>query len=893
VTRLAPPYRGRTAAAGFVLDPALIGPSEARRRVIEHWVTGAGLYELPGGRWLLTLPAPVQVRCEQAIGLPLRRAGGLTGDGTATAPGTVRLTGGGLPIELAVERLPALDPAGWLDLDGLAYHQLAPVQLPPPRPVTPDPEPTPSTVDIRAVAGVGEQRGEVARLVRELTEGRGRGAAGGRAEPRRSRAADALSRLAMRTPAADHISRRHARYLKELTRQFETRQYGEALRNAIGLGGVGELLRLGLPGRRENISGPSLRPPGAGGGVIPYGPTVQSHLRELYQRAADDLERSGEFGSAAFVLADLLDQPAAAVALLERHGQLELAAELAEARELEPDLVVRLWWRAGRRDRAVLVARTRGAFAAAVQRLAKADAPGARELRLAWAASNREAGDYLGAVEAVWPETDLRAGAVRDIQAGMALGGPLAAHLHAYLLAYRVSPAALAGATALLTGEDELRPARDRFLAALADLPPADPAADRELASVAVRVLAGAVPSPAPDQRSAARLWDTLRERADPVLRADLPPLAWQGPAGQDGPLWVDALEGPGQLPVYDAALLGGRAVLAAHGGAGVRLLTLDGRVRAEWDAPAHRLVVADHGGTALLAADLGGDTWELRRLDLASRRLTPWTTLRAHWLPPSYDGGRLLIVDADQDLLLLDALAARPRVLWRELAEAHTVLALCRGPGLAGRADHAARPAAAAGRALGLGAARDAAAPPQASGRRGCPAGRGHLDRRARHPGARPHQRPGTELVRPQRAPGVPGDRRREGVPEAADRRYGRRVPALAARRDPPGVGHPRADRLRHGHPLPGGDPRVCRASRPRRRAHLLGRCRPHRRRRHRQPRRPLQPPYRPVAAFPRRSARSAYPAYPLVLRRGVVCDTLSPEVVEWACSRDGSRIR
>ncbi len=41
--------------------------------------------------------------------------------------------------------------------------------------------------------------------------------------------------------------------------------------------------------------------------------------------------------------------------------------------------------------------------------------------------------------------------------------------------------------------------------------------------------------------------------------------------------------------------------VLVAFGAAGVRLLTADGRVKARWQVPADRLVVADHGHSALL----------------------------------------------------------------------------------------------------------------------------------------------------------------------------------------------------------------------------------------------------------------------------------------------------
>jgi len=86
----------------------------------------------------------------------------------------------------------------------------------------------------------------------------------------------------------------------------------------------------------------------------------------------------------------------------ERERAEQLAAELAEARALDPDLVVRLWWRAGRRDRAVTVARVRNAFVGAIDRLSKVDKDAATGLRREWIRSCRLAGDHLAAVEAAW-----------------------------------------------------------------------------------------------------------------------------------------------------------------------------------------------------------------------------------------------------------------------------------------------------------------------------------------------------------------------------------------------------------------------------------------------------------------------------------------------------------
>jgi hypothetical protein len=119
--------------------------------------------------------------------------------------------------------------------------------------------------------------------------------------------------------------------------------------------------------------------------------------------------------------------------------------------------------------------------------------------------------------------------------------------------------------------------------------------------------------------------------------------------------------------------------ILVAHGGYGVRLLTLDGRVRASWPVPADRLVVADHGATALVVAAHEG-ACELSRLDLSSRRLRRWATLRASATADTFDGGLLPVIDGD-GVAFVDTLAGQPRVTWRELGPGVRVHRLNRTP--------------------------------------------------------------------------------------------------------------------------------------------------------------------------------------------------------------------
>ncbi|WP_162257888.1 bpX6 domain-containing protein [Kitasatospora sp. Root107] len=318
------------------------------------------------------------------------------------------------------------------------------------------------------------------------------GAASGRAKPRRPLFGPLLARLTMRT-AGNLIRGRHARYLRELTRAFEQRQWEDALRDAIRLAdersaGQESWLTLGLP-RRHTGELRATPLAGESGASSPLsGPSVHQHLAALYRSAAEDLERAGRIDEAAFVLADLLDAPAEAVALLARHGRPAAAAELAEGRELAADLVVRLWWQAGERERAVRTAHRRSVFASAVERLSTEDPDAARELRAAWAAHCRDSGDRLGAAEVLWPDESLRPSAAADLREAVALGGATRSRALPYLLALGAGDATRALALAVLDSEgDPTVTGRSVLAAGLARLPAADPAVDRELATAAAR----------------------------------------------------------------------------------------------------------------------------------------------------------------------------------------------------------------------------------------------------------------------------------------------------------------------------------------------------------------------------------------------------------------------
>jgi hypothetical protein len=676
-----PLVRGRVRADGYVVDPALTGVAAARARVLAAWLPGARLHDLPDGAWLLSLPEPSDVRAEHAPGLPVRRG----------PDGRLQVWRHGHGHRVDVDRLPAVDVAGWFDLTDLPVVLLAAVHPAHQEVVVPAPPPAART-ELRSVAGVDEDPA-AERITRALAArerrrafrssdgaGRRRKLTGGGSTAGRGRQATSRAMSWLVTGPAGAVFRsRHERYVRALAADFQHARFDQALRRAIALDGVGGHVSLRLPLPRAGRLAPTPNPPGSARGLSTP-PTVAQYLRTLYLQAANDLERLGRIEEAAFVHADLLGNAWDAVLLLERHDRFALAAELAEGRRLAPGVAIRLWWRAGHRDRAIDVARLRGGFPDAVQRLSTVDPAAARDVRAEWVRHLLDAGDLHAAVDAAWAEPSLRHLVIPRLPAGIATGGPAGARFLAHLVTHEPAPATLDAALALLSGADDaLAPARAAFVSALGDLRSADRTADRRLASSALRLLTreptllAELPPPV-----ARRTADGLRRRADQLLAADAPPTSISRPPAVERPIEIRAQPHPGPHEVSDAVTLPG-GVLVGLGDSGARLLSPDGRVRARWDVRADQIVAADHGRAALLLG-WGETTVDVHRLDLTSRKVRRWAHVPASRAAGSFDGALLTVID-DAGLAVLDTTSPRPRTVWRDLAAGVAVHGLVRGP--------------------------------------------------------------------------------------------------------------------------------------------------------------------------------------------------------------------
>lgn len=509
------------------------------------------------------------------------------------------------------------------------------------------------------------------------------------------RALDALRELPARAVMATRlrrlIGRRYARYLQRVFDMFDGNRLEEALRHAIPLGGdLGEALRqisLTPPPPRDSLAVSPQRATATGTSMA-FGSDIYAALKARYRRAFERLRDQGDIEKAAFVLAELLHADEEAVSFLEKHDKLRLAAELAEARNLPPGLVIRQWFLAGEPDRAIRLARKHGAFADAVLRLGATHPEHARTLRLLWAEALADAGAYPAAVDVVWPLLADRPLAYPWIDRAIEIGG-------------------VAGAAMLVRKAravpDGFSPARERVLALLADdaapwpvletlateLCDGEPTPELRvlIRAVARRLLAD------PESVAAARLIPRLLDASgDPALRIDATPIVSSlhdaiRKAEHAAPAALPVRSPPlefrwfanerGALPILDACELPDGKLLLALGELGAWLITRDGRVAARFSEPAEKLVLSDHGDRAILIVRRG-DVCRLARLDLLTRRARHWCDVELDELCDSYDGATWF-VSRGGAVYAIEATAAAWQHAWHVEEQGAQVVSLAR----------------------------------------------------------------------------------------------------------------------------------------------------------------------------------------------------------------------
>ena len=344
----------------------------------------------------------------------------------------------------------------------------------------------------------------------------------------------------------------------------------------------------GTPGPRSDLS---LSGSLGQGTSINLGNEFEAHLRQLYRKTFEKLDREGRVDEAVFVLAELLQARQEALDYLEKHQRHAQAAELALAWDWPPAVIVRLLCLSGDWRRALAVARRDNAFASAVLQMHDRWPDAANRLREEWGQALAQQGEWLKAVDAVWPVAALQACAAR-LQS--LRDDPL---LHG-------ERAALAAALNAATGHTE---------------------ASRGLVAVLMPALL-ADQSQGRGRFDKKTMQSLMRLNPDTLLQADLP--GGELPGTEARPLLKQpallSVEAPtaGSHPALDAVLLDEGRYLVATGEAGALMTDATGRVLARFAVPAYRLVVAHSGQLALALAQRDG-LWRVSRIDLVQRQVS------------------------------------------------------------------------------------------------------------------------------------------------------------------------------------------------------------------------------------------------------------------------------
>jgi hypothetical protein len=444
---------------------------------------------------------------------------------------------------------------------------------------------------------------------------------------------------------------------------FEDGDLGEALRHAIPLGGESLGQAFGTPRARRDLGLSTTSAPAVS---LNLGADLQNHLRSLYRRAFDRLDRQGRIDEAVFVLAELLNAKKEALDYLEKHERFAAAAELALGWDMPSDVIVRLYCLAGNWRRALAVARRDSAFANTVLQLEKKWPDAARRLRTEWGVWLTQQGDWLGAVEAVWPDESLRSKAAEWLLVAESAGGRLAARA----LAQR----AVLLPDTLVKYADHLRNLRndpalwsDRLNLAEALIGMGPGNASRELAAMVA-------PAVFADHWQGHRRFDgqslhqLVKLSGDLLLQADLPVRDW--PVAQATPLLqrreVIELDGPsaGAHAILDALPLHDQHYLVALGEAGVRVIDGAGRTRAHFAIPAQFLVLSSTQQVALALARRES-VWRVSRIDLAQRSIVDLGLSEFEHFVGQFDGLHWTVARG-QRLQVLDTQHSLRDVVWQ-----------------------------------------------------------------------------------------------------------------------------------------------------------------------------------------------------------------------------------
>jgi hypothetical protein len=390
-------------------------------------------------------------------------------------------------------------------------------------------------------------------------------------------------------------SKSNQKYVSKMMELFEKEQWHDALRHAIPLDQDESQLEtlkrfLGALKPRSSLD---FTPKGTSGHLISTSLAGLDVLHRLYEDSFTKLAQSGRLEEAAFVKAELLGDVQGAVEFLEEHKLFQSAANLATLKGLPAAQQVRLWFRAGRIEQALGLARCHRVHAAAVLELERRDREQALKFRVVWAQDLAKMGHFSEAVQAGWAaRSDLPD--YRDWIEQSLLGEDSGA---SHTMALALGDPELSRELGLglrlqkwFADTDPFGMSRRRdFLDKLVRFKRSSPNPEvQRWAGLAARQVMRQANSPweLGDRKILKYLADLSGDR---WLKVDIPRSLPKRRMSLDH--WHQIVDSKGHLPIYDASGVGDGRILVALGHTGLALVSKNGAISQKFDLPTHVLI--------------------------------------------------------------------------------------------------------------------------------------------------------------------------------------------------------------------------------------------------------------------------------------------------------------
>ncbi|MDF7670689.1 bpX6 domain-containing protein [Orbaceae bacterium ESL0721] len=212
-----------------------------------------------------------------------------------------------------------------------------------------------------------------------------------------------LAKLVLLTGLNRLITLKQGNYLNALMKMLEDGNLDDALKHAIPINGRGEATQqaFGTPKPREKLSY-SEKVYGENSAIY-VDTEIQQQLHQLYRRSFATLDRDNRVEEAAFVLIELLNSVEEGIDYLESKDRLLQALDIAITKDADPNLIVKLCCLTNQWEKAILIAKQHNSFVNAIMLLQQKNQAAADKLRVIWAHTLAEKGEWLQAIDAIWP----------------------------------------------------------------------------------------------------------------------------------------------------------------------------------------------------------------------------------------------------------------------------------------------------------------------------------------------------------------------------------------------------------------------------------------------------------------------------------------------------------